>query len=358
MLHRHDEIGGVTVTDATVRDDMSALRPPSNDSIVRFPASERPILLVVVDTEEEFDWSKPFDRAHTGVTHMRAIGAFQSLCDEFGVKPVYVIDFPIAMQRDAFEPLRAIHALGRSEIGAHLHPWVSPPFDEVVDARNSYPGNLPRELERAKLAELVRAIETNLGVMPRSYKAGRYGFGPNTAGILAELGFECDLSFEPAFNLTGDGGPDYTRFPAEPSWIDERKKLLSIPTTGAFVGWAASPGSYQLGQSLRALRVPGILSRLHVVEQLLLSPEGYSFEDNVRITRALLARGLRTFTFALHSPSIAAGHTPYVKTEQDREKLFTSIRRYLEFFLGELRGVNLTAGGLYQLLASNSDTPA
>jgi hypothetical protein len=322
---------------------MQAVRPPGPESYARLPAQEPPVLLVVVDTEEEFDWQAPFDRASTAVTHMRAVGEFQSLCDEHGVRPVYVVDHAIATQAQACEPLRAIHDSGRCEIGAHLHPWVSPPFEEEVNAHNSYPGNLPRELERAKLGALLDAIEKNLRVRPTSYKAGRYGFGPNTAATLVELGIRCDLSYCPAFDLRGDGGPDYSRFTSEASWIDARARLLSLPTTGAFVGWAATPESYRLGQSLRALRLPGVLSRLRAVERLHLSPEGYSFQDNVRLTRALFARGLRVFTLALHSPSLAPGHTEYVRDENQRVQFLASIRRYIEFFLGELGGQSLTA---------------
>lgn len=337
---------------------MSALTPPAPSALLRLPASAPPVLLVVVDTEEEFDWHAPFDRAHTAVTHMRAVGEFQSVCDEFGVEPVYVIDHPIATQPAAFEPLRAIRESGRCEIGAHLHPWVSPPFDEEVNARNSYPGNLPRELERAKLAALAAAIETNLGARPKSYKAGRYGFGPHTAATLAELGFECDLSFCPAFDLRGDGGPDYSRFTSDASWIDEHAGLVSIPTTGAFVGWAAAPGSYRLAQSLRALRVPGILARLGAVERLHLSPEGYSLRDNQRLTRALLGRGLRIFTLALHSPSLVPGHTSYVRSAADRDEFLERIRRYLAFFLGELGGVSATAVELRHRLTATAHPTA
>jgi len=117
--------------------------PPARDRLVPKGAAARPKLLVVVDTEEEFDWSRPFDRRNTGVEHMRSIHLFQEVCDAEGVRPVYVIDHPIATQETSIAPLRAFRREGRCEIGAHLHPWVSPPFDEEVNARNSYPGNLP-----------------------------------------------------------------------------------------------------------------------------------------------------------------------------------------------------------------------
>src|SRR6185503_6380530 len=125
--------------------------------------SAPPILLVVVDTEEEYDWSAPFDRRNTSVEHMRTIGELQRLFDEAAIVPTYVVDHPIATQATSIEPLRRFRDDGRCEIGAHLHPWVSPPFDEEVNARNSYPGNLPRVLERAKIASLAGAIEKSFG---------------------------------------------------------------------------------------------------------------------------------------------------------------------------------------------------
>jgi hypothetical protein len=63
-----------------------------------------------------------------------------------------VIDYPVAVQDVAALPLKAIQEAGRAEIGAQLHPWVTPPYEEEVNARNSYPGNLPRDPEAAKLS--------------------------------------------------------------------------------------------------------------------------------------------------------------------------------------------------------------
>src|SRR3546814_4149526 len=47
-------------------------------------------------------------------------------------------------------------------------------------------GNLPPELEHAKLAALTEAIAGAFGARPVVYKAGRYGVGPATAGIRSE----------------------------------------------------------------------------------------------------------------------------------------------------------------------------
>ena len=155
--------------------------------LIFLPPETCPILTVVIHTEEEFDWSKAHDRSATGVEHMQHIDRAQRLFDEFNIVPNYVIDYPVASQEVAIAPLKNFADSGRALIGTHLHPWVSPPHDEEVNARNSYPGNLPRELEANKLRLLTEKIVDSFGTQPVTYLAGRYGFGQNTGDIL--MGF-------------------------------------------------------------------------------------------------------------------------------------------------------------------------
>lgn len=313
------------------------------------------MLLVVVDTEEEFDWTAAFDRGATGVEHMRDIGKLQALFDDCGIRPTYVVDYAIATQETSAAPLRAFREAGRAEVGVHLHPWVSPPHLETVSPRNSYAGNLPSEVERQKFAELVTAIERGIGGRPLVYKAGRYGFGPNTAAMLEEKGFEVDLSVRPPYDFRGDGGPDYSRFDAHPFWRGSTRTLMSIPATGAYVGYLRSRAraAYRFATrpALAWAHLPAILARTGVLERLHLSPEGFSFSDNCRLTRALFNYGLRTFAFSFHSPSIRPGCTPYVRTQRQLDQLMDDCRRYFEFFMTELGGVNLTALEMKRKLA-------
>ena len=46
---------------------------------VTLPVSRRPQLFVIVDTEEEFDWTAPFSRSSVGVTAMDEVGRLQSV---------------------------------------------------------------------------------------------------------------------------------------------------------------------------------------------------------------------------------------------------------------------------------------
>ena len=148
---------------------MDGLLTPTN--IARLPASEKPVLLAVVDTEEEFDWAKPHDRAQTMIGAMSNLRVGQQVFDDFGVKPCYVVDFPIVSQREGAEPLAELYDAKRCTIGAHLHPWVNPPFEETVTRQNSFPGNLSAELERRKLEHLTAEIKERLGADAAVYKA-------------------------------------------------------------------------------------------------------------------------------------------------------------------------------------------
>jgi hypothetical protein len=325
-------------------------RHPSLHQHCDLPRDGPPALVAVVDTEEQFDWSAPFDRAGTAVDHMAAIHRVQDVFDSLGVVPSYLVSYSIVAQQTGFRPLEPYVEAGRAVIGAHLNPWVTPPHREQVKAANSYPGNLPRELEAAKLAALCRQIERSLGVRPTVYKAGRYGKGPNTEGILEEQGFEVDISPAPAMDLRADGGPDYTRASTLPCLFGRERRLLCLPNTGAFVGWLHQQGPVlhplMEHRAVARLRLPAIASRLRLLERIRLTPEGYTLAEMKRLTRALLAGGQRTFVLSLHSPSVMPGNTPYVQSDADLALLLQRLRDYLKFFRNQLQGRFVTPHAL------------
>jgi len=318
--------------------------------LIRLGREVRPILVVVIHTEEEFDWDKPHDRTATSVAHMRHIGRAQSVFDEFGIVPNYVVDYPIATQSDAFGPLKAYADAGRALIGAHLHPWVSPPYEEEVNARNSYPGNLPPELELAKLRVLTDSITAAFGAPPRTYLAGRYGFGPHTGEILESLGYEVDISAAASIDYSADGGPDYSGYTSDPYWFGRTRRLLGLPGSGGYVGWLRAGGTPLYRRLtrpwLRRARVSGAVARLRLLERIRLSPEDYSEAEMRRLTHALLADGVRVLVFSFHSPSVMPGGTPYVKSDADLARFLEKCRRYFDFFLRGLGGTAMTPLGV------------
>ncbi len=220
------------------------LREDPRDLIER-PRESAPLLLVIIDTEEEFDWNRPLSRDNTSVTSIAAQPRAHDLFAKYGIVPTYVIDYPVATSDLAIRTLGELAAGGACEIGAHLHPWVNPPDTEDVTPHNSYPGNLPAALEREKLAHLTSAIVDNYGLRPTVYKAGRYGVGPHTAEILADLGYTVDVSVVPYTSFTDDGGPDFRSVGFLPYWCDGPGGLLEIPLTCGFHGLFSAWGRRQ-----------------------------------------------------------------------------------------------------------------
>lgn len=321
-------------------------------SPIRLESSQPLQLLVVVDAEAEFDWNSGPMRSATAVSSMRQIHRVQAIFDAYAIKPCYAVDYPVADQLEGREQLVDFFRSGRCEIGAHAHPWVNPPHLEDINSHNSFIGNLPRDLEFRKVAALRDLITTHFGITPTIYKAGRYGIGPNTPGILRQLGFDIDLSLCPAFDYRTEGGPDFSQCRPDPFWFGPQDRLLEIPVTGAFVGWAGpwSPVIYRHAEKFNALKARAILARLGAIDRLMLSPEGYRFDEHVKLTRHLIQQGVRTFTWNFHSPSLVPGFTPYVNNPRELETFLDAFKRYFDFFFGELGGVATSPLRLWQQL--------
>ena len=318
----------------------SLIDPPPRPAYARFAQSFGQRFLVSVDTEEEFDWSRPLTREEHGIAHVPRLAKFQQFCEAEGVVPVYLVDWPIAQSREAADVLRAPLAAGKAEIGIQLHPWVNPPFDEEVNQHNSFAGNLPRDLEKAKFHSLRDAIETNFESAPLIYRAGRYGFGPKTAQILAEDRVAIDSSVRAKFNYRASGGPDYRRHPLVPYWLDDEHTLLELPLTTVYWGMLRRQGDWLHPALGRIPLMRGILSRLGLLERIPLTPEGVTVEEAICGIDMALDDRLPVLVFSFHSPSLRPGHTPYVRDSEDLDALYDWWRRVFAYL--ELRKVRPT----------------
>lgn len=312
---------------------------PEPVHFVDFSALETPRFIVTVDTEEEFEWGAPFTRDGHGTTHVAAIDRFQQLCDAHSVRPAYLVDHPIASDDAAVKLLGGYAAEGQADIGVQLHPWVNPPFDEVPSIPNSFACNLPPELERAKLTALYELIVARFGVRPQIYRAGRYGAGPNSRKILLELGMSLDSSVRSLFDYSPDGGPNYAECPLDPYWIEEGR-LIELPLTSVFGGMLRAGGKGLFSLAFEASSSRGILARTGLLERIALTPEGIPVEKAIKAVDIALEQQIPILNFSFHSPSLAVGHTPYVRSEADLERFYDWWNRMFAHLA--LRGVKAT----------------
>lgn len=295
---------------------------PREADFVRFDPAFGTRFVLTVDTEEEFDWSKPLDRTSHALDHVPRLAKFQQFCEGVGVVPIYLIDYPVASDKRAVEVLGDAVKAGRAEVGVQLHPWVSPPHDEVVNVHNSFAGNLPAELERAKFRKLRDTIEDAFGVGPQIYRAGRYGVGPATASILSECGIGIDTSVRSRFDYSSTGGPNFRDLPLRPWWIDKRRGLMEMPLTTTFWGLLRQQGQAIYPALWRVPRLRGALSRLGLLDRIPLTPEGVTLEEAIKGIDIAIDDGLPILVFSFHSPSLRPGLTPYVRDETELDAFY------------------------------------
>jgi hypothetical protein len=299
------------------------LTPASPEPVrfVDFAGFETPRFIVTVDTEEEFDWSAPFTRDRHGMTHIASIDHFQQLCDANFVRPAYLVDYPVASDDGAVALLGAYTAQGRADVGVQLHPWVNPPFDEEPGVHNSYACNLPPDLERAKLTALYELIVARFENRPQIYRAGRYGAGKNARRILTDLGMSLDSSVRSLFDYSGQGGPNFAECPLDPYWIEEGK-LIELPLTSVFAGMLKAGGKGLFSRAFAASSSRGLLARTGLLERIALTPEGIPIDKAIKAVDIALEQNVPILNFSFHSPSLAVGHTPYVRSEADLEDFY------------------------------------
>jgi hypothetical protein len=282
---------------------------------VRFAAGFGPRFVVTVDTEEEFDWSKPFERTGHGLSHVPRLAKFQQFCEGFGVTPVYLIDYPIASDPGISAALGQAVADGRAEIGVQLHPWVNPPHAEDLTVSNSFAGNLEPALEEAKLVKLRDTISRAFnGTAPLIYRAGRYGVGPHTAAILGQASIAIDTSVRAHFDYSSQGGPDFTGLPAHPWWVDRRGGLMELPLTTVFSGLLRRAGPWLFPRLWRVPRLRGVLARLGLMNRVPLTPKGSAQPRPLPGSTSRSAMACRCWSSRFTAPRCAPATRPMSAT--------------------------------------------
>jgi hypothetical protein len=305
-----------------------------------------PAVLMGIDTEADDQWS---DRGRRELTVRNALELprLQSLCNGFGVRPSYLVTHEMATRDESVHLLRAMSAQGRCEIGAHLHPWTSPPFRPQDLAGHSYPHTLPLQLLDRQLTELTGTIQERLGVRPTTYRAGRNGFDARSIPILERLGYTVDTSVDPLFNERRKGGMVFAGAPSQPYHPDYddvtrpgSARLLEIPITSATL--PALPKAVEaLYTRLPPLRWRAALKRLGL-RAVWLRPSYSTLPDMLAFADRLAAQGAACFNIIFHSSELLAGGSPYTPDAASVQRFNDALRRLLEHLTRRLGAVGMT----------------
>ncbi|MBN2070324.1 MAG: polysaccharide deacetylase family protein [Candidatus Krumholzibacteriota bacterium] len=298
-------------------------------------------IFITIDTEED-SWDRR-SRTDNAVSNISYIPKIQDLFDEFGAVPTYLLDYPVVVDPAASEIILKIHEEGRCEIGTHCHPWNTPPFEEEMTDHNSMLCNLPYSLICKKLEILHKAIIDRFDTAPICFRAGRWGFGPDVARSIMELGYHVDSSVLPLWDWTDYCGPDFSGAPSSiyhfsPENILEEKPgngLVEVPVTMSFMqkpfARYASLRRRLMRQGLSRFHLLGVLDKLKILNLRMLSPEVSTSFDMIRTARNYLEDGNSFLNMTFHSTSLMPGKSEFVRDENDLRDFIAKIRAFLEF---------------------------
>ncbi len=177
-----------------------------------------PALLVGIDTEGDNQWDLRA-REQQAFENIYALPKLHEVFERHGVRPTYVVTWPVASDERSQEVLRFLLLRGDCEIGAHHHAWETPPCTPEDLRRHPYASTLPREQFEAQLAELTSAIARAVGERPVSYRSGRFGFDASHVAALERQGYLVESSVAPLFYEAHKGGPDFVEAPLAPYYL-------------------------------------------------------------------------------------------------------------------------------------------
>ena len=307
-----------------------------------------PALLVGIDTEGDNQWSAAA-RARPTYENIYALPRLHERFLRHGVRPTYLITYPVASDPRAADVLRALCESGTCEIGAHHHAWETPPFTEEDARRHPYAKWLPIAQFDAQLEALTRAITTAVGERPVSYRSGRFGFDVSHVSSLERQGYLVESSIAPLFYEAHKRGPDFADAPLGPYFLSYDRatrpgssNVLELPVSCALdrrwpvwlqVAWARAPRPYTTKRVLR---------KLGVVRPLWLRPSYSSLEDMKRLAARLAGDSVPLMSVIFHSSEAIVGGSPYNRTQAELGAFFERLDRFLAFAVSELGATPMT----------------
>lgn len=197
--------------------------------------------VLTIDTEGDNQWDHGRELT---VENIKYVPRFQELCEKYNIRPVYLVTSEICEDPFAREIFRHYIDTGVAEVGAHLHSWTTPPFQDrdgfrYNDSNHAFAHELPEDIITEKIKHITKNIEDSFGQRPLSFRSGRYGFDKRVARILADNLYLVDSSVTPYIDWTvhkgipgGTGGMDFLDSTPLPYIYEfDTKSLLELPIT-------------------------------------------------------------------------------------------------------------------------------
>jgi hypothetical protein len=306
--------------------------------------NKKPIIFVLsIDTEEEWDWTGPFPQQVADVQNIDKLPAFNSVCENLGIRPTYFVDYAVADNKSAVEKMLTFTTKGNCEIGAHLHPWCNPPYFGEVGEAESHVVNLPVEQVSQKLDALMTCLETGFGVKPKSFRTGRWGIDKNVMELLVKSGITADSSVYPFyeneyFSCRGASTLPYWPDLNNPLQKGSQNTLYELPVTVGF-----NRTNFELANQIHTAfakpplswtRFNGLAWHANLLRKTYLCPELSLTQDMLNLCDTVINKGYHVLHMYMHSSSLLLNqkgllgceHTPFDFISDALTKVVTQLK--------------------------------
>ncbi len=203
-----------------------------------------------------------------------------------------------------------------------------------------------RETESRKLTYLTELFRTAFGRSPRSFRAGRFGIGRHSLGLLQDLGYSVDSSVTPHKDWAPAGAPEasFLKAQTQPYWPDlERPECVAL-VPGTLMEVPVTIRPTWLGRILGRWIEPAWLRPTHGSTRRLL----HLAQEEIR--HAELDGRPVILNAMFHNVEIVPGASPYAATPAEADAIVARLAGLLGW--AEHEGVRcIGLADVHELLA-------
>jgi len=302
-------------------------------------------LLVGIDTEGDNQWSAEA-RRNQAFENLYALPALHARFRKHGVRPTYLITWPVARDPRSAAVLRELRSGGDCEIGAHHHAWETPPCTPDDVRRHPYALQLPQAQFAEQVASLTGAIADAVGEAPRAYRSGRFGFSAAHVSDLERAGYTVESSVAPLFYEAHKGGPDFVGAPATPYFLSYddatapgSSHVLELPVTAALNRRVPAFAERLYARAPNPYQTKRVLKKLGIARVQWLRPSYSTVPDMCAVARRMRDDGVPILNLIFHSSEAIVGGSPYNKTARELDAFFARLDDVLAYAVNDLGAV-------------------
>jgi hypothetical protein len=312
-------------------------------------------LALTIDVEEEGLFQNQYDSVDAPTDNVKELARLDSIFREWDIRPSLLVSYQVIRHQRHRDLLAHLAQSWRAEIGAHLHPWNTPPLEPLPYPEPVPSDLMPKELLAAKLRTLLDALK-QAGFSASSFRMGRFNLGPKMFSVLHEASeIQVDSSVAPFRKYYG--GPVRLGVHTDPYFPQVHEplepghsRILEVPVTVAPVVPAFTRLLARLDEASVFPRnwIPEIAAK---VASLPAQPMWTGLRRLKAAVRLHRWRGGTVLTTFFHSSEIMAGGCPRHATQEDVNRFLDRLDRFLGWLRTELAVESVTLselGNLYR----------